>query len=102
MTSFPYPSNNITGIVDFINYVNNQMTQGFLGAAWLVIIFAVAYFSTARYTSSKALGFASFLTMISAIFLRFLQLINDTVLFITIVAFIAIFILLIKEDSQVA
>lgn len=102
MVTFSYPNNNITGVVDFIKYVNNEFTGGFLGVAWLVIIFGVGFLSTSRYGSTKAMGFAAFLTMVSAILLRFMQMINDVVLFVTVTGFIGILILLVIEDSSVA
>lgn len=99
---FEWPSNNITGFVDFVNYVNHEMTSGFLGIAWLVAIFMVAFLSTSRYSVDRALGFSSFITMVSAIFLRTLGMINNTVLFITVVAMVGSILFLWKSRSEEA
>jgi len=102
MTIVSYPDNNITSLVDLINYVN-KITEvggvGFFGIAILIMIAGVSFFSSKAYSFSKALGFSMFLTMLSGIFLRFLNLINDTVLFVVIVLFIFSVVLLIGEDK---
>ncbi len=99
---FDYPSNNITGIVAFLQYVNT-LTEiggtGFLGAGMLIIIGFVAFLATKAYSFDRALGFSAFLTLISAVFLRFLNLINDVVLFLVIVLFVGSVILLIRERN---
>jgi len=97
---FPYPDNNITGIVTFLQHVNSMTVVGgtsFLGVGILIIIGFVSFLSTKAYSSDKALGFAGFLTLISAILLRFMELINDSVLIITVIIFIASVIFLMRE-----
>jgi len=99
MATVDYPGNNMTSIVDLIDYVNNITGGiGLFGIGMLIIIFFVSFLSTKAYTFSRAFGFASFLTMISGIFLRFLGLINDAVFFITVVLFVISLIFLIGED----
>lgn len=93
---FDYPDNNITGIVDFLKYTNT-LADGWLGAAILIIVGMVSFLATKSYTSERALGFASFLTLISAIFLRFLDLINDWILAFTIIFFIGSVLFLMRE-----
>lgn len=99
---FDYPSNNITGIVTFLQYVNT-LTEigetGFLGAGILIMVGFVSFLATKAYSFDRALGFSSFLTLITAIFLRFLNLINDVILFLVIVIFIASVVLLIRERN---
>jgi len=99
---FAYPSNNMTGIVTFLQYVNT-LTEiggtGFLGAGMLIIIGFVSFLATKAYSFERALGFSAFLTLISAIFLRFLNLINDVILFLIIVIFIVALVLLIRERN---
>ncbi|GAF88081.1 unnamed protein product [marine sediment metagenome] len=99
---FPYPDNNITGIVTFLQYVNGLTVVGntsFLGAGMLIIIGFVSFLSTKSYRSDKAFGFAGFITLISAIFLRFMELINDAILVIVIVIFIISVVFLMRERN---
>jgi len=97
---FDYPPDNLTGIVSFFNYVNS-LVRGLLGVAILVIVGFVAFFSTkgSGYSTDRSLGFASFITMLSAVFLRFLSLINDGILLLVIVIFIGSVIYLIRERN---
>lgn len=84
---FRYPDNNITGIVSLMQY-SNELTSGLLGVGFLIIIGFVAFISTKRYGTEESFGFAGFITMISAILLRFLDMISDDVLLIVVVLFI--------------
>ncbi|MBA7490713.1 hypothetical protein ES702_01256 [subsurface metagenome] len=93
---FDYPNNSIQGIVSFMQYTNG-LVGGLLGPGMLIMIGFVAFFSTKHYSTDRAMGFATFLTLISAIFLRFLELINDAILFLVIVIFIGSLIFLIRE-----
>ncbi len=95
---FNYPPENMTGIVPFFTYVNT-LVNGFLGVAILIMVGFIAFFSTKSYSTDRALGFATFLTMLVGLFLRFLSLINDAVLLIVIVLFIASLIFLIRERN---
>lgn len=102
MATFAYPDLNITGIVTFLQYVNSLTVvggTGFLGVGMLIIIGFVSFLATKAYSFERALGFSAFLTLISAIFLRFLELINDVVLFLVIVLFICSIILLMRERN---
>lgn len=104
MAVVDYPDNNITNIVELIDYVNeitNVGGTGFFGVGILIIIFFVGFLSTKAYSFSRSFGFASFLTLITGLFLRFLDLINDAVFFLTIVIFVISLILLIAEDKYV-
>ena len=98
MPIFPYPPENMTGIMDFLTYTNS-LTNGFLGAGFLIIIFMVSFLSTKTFSYERAFGFSSFLTMISAILLRFLNLINDWILALTVILLVFSIILLTKERS---
>jgi len=97
-TPFPYPGENILGIVSFMQYVN-VLCKGFLGVGILIIIGFVSFLSTKNYTTDRALSFSTFLTLISAILLRFLELINDSILLIVVVIFILSVIYLIRERN---
>ena len=98
--NFPYPdfNNGLFGFVAFMQYVN-ILCNGWLGAGMLVIIGFVAFFTTKDYTVDRALGYASTITLISAIFLRFINLIDDGKLLLVIVIFIGSLIYLIRQRN---
>ena len=98
MAVFSYPPENMTGIIDFLTYTN-YLTDGFLGAGFLIIIFMVSFLSTKTFTYERAFAFSSFLTMISAILLRFMSLINDWILSLTVILLVFSVILLMRERS---
>lgn len=95
---FSYPPENMTGIVPFISYVNT-LVDGFLGVAILIIVGFIAFLSTKGYSTDRALGYSTFLLLITSLFLRFLSLINDAVLLIVIVLFIIAVIFLMRERN---
>ena len=93
-------SENATGIIDLIGYVN-YLTNGMFGVVFLAVIGVVAFISTKSYPADRSFAFASFLVSICAIFLRFMNLINDGVLAFAIVLMVIGIIMLIKErDSE--
>lgn len=98
---FSYPEANVSGIVDFFQYVNSTTdiagTGGFLGVAILLAVGFVSFLTLKAYSADRAIGFSSFLVMIIALLLRTLSLINDYIFGITIVIFIGSLIFLIRE-----
>ena len=98
MTSYilPLPNNNLTGILTFLQYVNT-LVDGFLGIAFLIMVGMVAFLSTKVYTYERALAFSAFLTMICAILLRFVGIVNDYTMAFCIIAFIGATLLLMRE-----
>lgn len=99
---FAYPDNNITGLVPLLQYINDlTYVNGvaYLGIAILIAVFFVSFLATKTFTSDRAFGFSTFLTMIVAVFLRFLSLINDWVFALTIIIFIISLIILMRERS---
>jgi len=94
-TPYAYPSN-ITGIMDLFHYVD-YLVSGFLGVAILIIIGMVSFLSTKIYSYEKALGFSSFLILLTAILLRFMDLINNGVLIFCIILFFGAVIALYRE-----
>jgi len=88
MANFSYPPENITGITGLVDYANS-MTEGFLGITILIVI-AVVSFIAAKTTGEKAWGFSAFLTLLSAIMLRYMHIINNAILFIVIFMFVAV------------
>lgn len=93
---FPLPSNDITGILTFLQYVNT-LVEGFLGVAFLIMVGMVSFLSTKVYTYERALAFSAFLTMICAILLRFIGLVNDYTMAFCIIIFIGALLLLMRE-----
>ncbi len=98
MAYFPYPDNNMTSFVDFMQYANS-FVHGLLGAGILIIVGAISFIAGKNYSTDKSLGFSSFLVMICAVLLRFMNLIGDKLLWGTIVIFIGSMIWLTKERS---
>ena len=99
MATFPFPDNNITGIVSFFKYTNN-LTEGLLGAVVLIIIGMTAFLSSKSYSTENSLAFSAFLVFISALLLRFMVIINDTIFFLVIVYVIGSLIYLYKVRSE--
>lgn len=100
MANFPYPDENVSGIMEFLQYVNSLTDTGaggLLGIGILIIVGFVSFLSAKAFGSDKALGFSAFLILIVSILLRFMNLINDATLFICIVIFVGGFIYLIRE-----
>lgn len=95
MAIFEHPESILT-FMDFLRYTNSQV-DGLLGVAMLIVIGMVSFLTTKNYTYERALGFAGFMVMLSAIFLRFMNLIGDSVLFGCIVIFVFSVVLLFKE-----
>jgi len=96
---FPMPSDNMTGIFDLFGYANT-LTDGFLGTGILIAVAVVAFLTTKMFSTEKAFGFAGFLSLLVAILLRFMDLISDTVLYITIIAFVGILVWLYSMREQ--
>jgi hypothetical protein len=86
---FPYPGENMTSVFSLFSYAN-ALTDNFLGVGILITIAIISIIVTKGFSSDKAFGFAGFLCIIVAILLRFMSLINDAVLYITIIAFVGI------------
>ncbi len=95
---FDYPPNNLTNVVVLFTYINS-LVNGFLGVAILLIVGLVAFLSTKAFTTEQSLGFSSFLTLITAIFLRFLNLITDFILYIVVVIFVLSVIFLMRQKN---
>jgi len=96
---FKYPGNEISGFVSFLQYINTELTNGYFGIGILIVIGFVSFLATKAYSTDRSLGFASFLTVISAVLLRFMSLINDTVLFIIAALFVISLVYLFKERN---
>jgi hypothetical protein len=82
---FDYPDN-VTSFMDFLSYTDT-LTSGILGIGFLVIVGIVAFLTTKNYTWERSLGFSTFLVLISAIFLRIIDLINNEVFVVCIILF---------------
>ena len=101
MSVVPYPGENVTGIVELIQYVNeitNVGGIGFFGVGILIMVGFVSFLASKSYPFAPAFGFSAFLTMITAIFLRFMDLINDSVLFIIVVLFVIALVMLLTGE----
>ena len=92
--AFDYPNTTtVTDVPEFIEYAN-YLSDGYVGIMILIVVGFVAYFTTKTFAYDKSLGFAGFITLIVAIFLRLLNWINDSILQIVIILFVGVVIML--------
>lgn len=63
----------------------NNLTGNWLGILILIAIYAIAFLSLKYYPTKKAFAGASFIAVIMAIMLRWLSLISDRVLLISVI-----------------
>jgi len=99
---FPYPDNNLTSLFSFMQYANELVSvDGFawLGTFILIIVYFVSFLTTKNFSTERALGFSTFLGLITALLLRFLELINDTIFTMSIILFIISVIMLMRERN---
>ncbi len=96
---FAYPSANLTSIEQLLPFVNT-LTGGYFGTIILLMIFVITFIAGKSFSTEKALSFSGFITLISAIFLRMLNLINDGVLGFVTIAFVGIVIYMIFQRQQ--
>jgi hypothetical protein len=95
---FDYPEN-MTGIMSLVEHANH-LVGDMLGYGLLVVIGMVSFLSTKNYTWERSLSFSMFLVFISAIFLRMIDLLDNTaMIIITLLAAVA-GIFLLKERSE--
>lgn len=88
-----YPSN-ITGFASLFQYVNTDLLDGLLGLFLSIAIFFFFYImSCNRYDEEQSMIFASFMTIISNIFLWVLELTSFRIMifFVLICFFIGIY-----------
>jgi len=101
----PFITPNWTGndtFIDFLQYVNYTTdTAGtpILGIGILLIVGFVSFLATKQFSTDRALGFSAFLTLIVAVFLRFLSLISDFVFGVVVFIFVGSVIFLIRERN---
>jgi hypothetical protein len=103
----PFPSvpENITGIADLLNHAANLVNTnstigGFFGVGLLIAIAVVSFMTAKTFSSEKAFAFSGFLTLLSAILLRFIGLISDGIMYFVVIAFAAIVIWLWSSRQQ--
>jgi hypothetical protein len=94
---FPDVPSNISGFTDLINHAANLVNTnapigGFFGTGILIVIATVSFISVKLFSSEKAFAFAGFLTLLSAIILRFMNLIGDAVMYFVVICFTGIII----------
>jgi hypothetical protein len=87
--TFPNPPENMTTAVDLFSHANSLL-GGFLGVGILIAVAVISFIGAKTASSEKAFGFSGFLTLLVAILLRFMQMINDMVMYIVVVAFAGI------------
>jgi len=102
---FEYPPDNMTGIVDMLNHVANLVNTnstigGFFGVGILIVIAVVSFMITKTVSSEKAFVFSGFITLISAILLRFMNLISDGIMYVVVILFAGIVVWLWMSRQQ--
>jgi inner membrane protein involved in colicin E2 resistance len=102
---FPDVPSNISNIVDLVlhasNLVNTNATiGGFFGTGILIAIAVSSFLVSKAFSSEKSLAFSGFLTLLCTILFRFLNLINDAVLYIVVILFTASFLWLWASRQQ--
>jgi hypothetical protein len=92
---FPDVPSNVSGIFDLVNHAANLVNTnapigGLFGAGLLIVIATVSFISVKLFSSEKAFAFSGFITLLSAILLRFMNLIGDAVMYFVVIGFTAI------------
>jgi len=80
---FVAPPDNMTGFVEFLQYTN-YLTGNLIGLGILLVIYIVSFIATKAYPSDRSIIFSAFFGTIVAILLRFLDLIGDVLLTVSI------------------
>jgi len=88
---YNYPSENISSILGLFDYVN-ELTEGFMGIGLLIVIGMVSFLSTRTFGNEKAFSFSVFILLLSAILLRFMNLIENKTFFVITIIFIFVLI----------
>lgn len=100
---FPDPTNNTITFLDKLYYINSLTDVGFGGVLGLCLILVVGFglfFMLKSFKFEYAFATAAFITAIFTVFFRILDLVNDTILYSTIIIFVISYILLRKISSQ--
>jgi hypothetical protein len=82
---FPMPDSNMTGMMSLIQHTN-IITEGWFGAGILLAFAIISMISTKNFSTEKSFAFTSFLCFLVGLLFRFMDIINDTVFYITIIA----------------
>ena len=98
MPLYEYPTN-ISNLTDLVTYTSNA-TQGWFGSLIAFAIFCVTFFSLKQYQTSRAFAGASFITLITIIIFRIINLVGDLILITAIMLVIIAVIWLIVGDSK--
>lgn len=81
--AFPTPDN-VTDLATWFQY-NNQVTNDMFGIIVSMLIFIVFFMVFAKVGGVKSFAISSFITAISVIFLRAMEVVNDFVVIFAIV-----------------
>ncbi|MFW5889067.1 MAG: hypothetical protein ACOCUD_01670 [Bacillota bacterium] len=84
----PLPTNattEITGIYSLFQYIQHDATGGMFFPMILFAVFIIMFIALKSYPTSRAAAGSSYLTMIMAIILRTLDLIQNSWMYVTII-----------------
>ncbi len=98
MSVFDLPTN--LTLIPQIFVVADSFTQGILGLAILIIIFFGTLFLTSAFSTGDSLIATSFITMVMAIFLKYLNLLSDFFMFLSAIFFIIALVMSAVKKSQ--
>jgi len=93
-------NSNVTSFLILMREVNILTTIdgiSYLGIGILMMVGFVAFLTTKNYSTERSLGFSTFLSLVTAIFLRVLGFINDWILTVVSICFALALILLWRE-----
>ena len=97
--AFTFYTNDTESFLDIIMLIDD-ISGNKLGLAMIIIVGFVTFLSMSNYSADRALGATSLVLLMVSIFLRFLNLINDSLFYITIIIYIGAIIWMIKERSD--
>ena len=90
---------NVTNFVQLINFANTS-SEGWFSAGMLISLFVIVLMGSLRTDAKGALVTASFITVIAAILLRVMGLIQNFLLIITIMILFVMILVLFLSDKQ--
>jgi len=101
VVTFPYPSNNMTGLISLIQHTN-VLTEGFFATGVLIVIAVISIIITRGFGNERSFAFASFLCFLVGLLFRFMDIISNGVFYITVMALVGsvVWLVIAREQEQ--
>jgi len=93
------PPSNMSGVMSLVSHAN-VVTEGWFGTGILIVLAVITIIATKNYSTEKSFAFASFLCFLVSLLFRFMDIINDTVFYICIIALAGSIIWLVINREQ--